>query len=152
MHSFDIRRMEERDIPIVLEYQKKLDSFHAKLRPDLYTEEGCNLTEDNLKSKSGINYVATDGEKVIGYVMAVITTYQAVTSIKEKFMHVSWLFVEENYRGSGVGTALMQRILDDAKNLGYRRVTFNVVSGNPAIKLYEELGAKPMSLHMEISV
>lgn len=152
MGIFEIRSMKENDIPIILEYQKRLDNYHAELRPDLYTKEGCNLSEDELRSGRSVVYVAVEEDKVVGYVVATETSYQAITSNKERFIHIAWLFVAEGYRARGIGTALMQRIFDDTRKLGYRRVTFNVINGNPAIKMYEKFGAKPLSFHMEINI
>lgn len=43
------------------------------------------------------------------------------------------------YRGKGVGAALMERLLEEAA-LRYEAVSLSVSKGNPARKLYERLG------------
>ena len=45
------------------------------------------------------------------------------------------------YRGQGVGTALLERLLEAAA-ARYRSVSLSVSEGNPAAKLYERLGFK----------
>ena len=44
-------------------------------------------------------------------------------------------------RGQGIGTALVQDSLDEARKLGFDAVQFNlVIASNPARRLYERLG------------
>jgi ribosomal protein S18 acetylase RimI-like enzyme len=43
------------------------------------------------------------------------------------------------YRGQGIGTALLERLLEAAKNL-YPAISLSVSPNNPAIRLYERLG------------
>ena len=50
--------------------------------------------------------------------------------------------VEEQHRGQGVGTGLMQHIIDLLQSKGYRRVSLSVQKLNPACRFYERLGFK----------
>ena len=43
------------------------------------------------------------------------------------------------YRGQGIGTALLQKLLEAAKKL-YPAIALSVSPGNPSIRLYERLG------------
>jgi ribosomal protein S18 acetylase RimI-like enzyme len=43
------------------------------------------------------------------------------------------------YRGQGIGTALLKHLLEAAKNL-YSSISLSVSANNPAIRLYERLG------------
>ena len=43
------------------------------------------------------------------------------------------------FRGQGIGTALLERLLEAAKNL-YPAISLSVSPNNPAIRLYERLG------------
>lgn len=65
-------------------------------------------------------------------------------------------FVDENipelsialfpgFRGNGIGTALLTGIFDHAKTL-YPAVSLSVVATNPALRLYERLGFKRVSV------
>lgn len=49
--------------------------------------------------------------------------------------------VVPGYRGQGVGSALLERLLEAAA-AEYRSVSLSVSEGNPAAKLYEKLGFK----------
>ena len=44
------------------------------------------------------------------------------------------------YRGCGIGTALMSRMLEDLKAAGYARASLSVQKENPALRLYGRLG------------
>ncbi len=48
--------------------------------------------------------------------------------------------VEPEYRGMGVGTALLRALISRATEVGYRAVSLSVDARNPALRLYERLG------------
>ena len=56
-------------------------------------------------------------------------------------IHINNLAVRPSYRGQGIGTALLQHVLAEAKALGARRATLEVRASNEgARRLYERLG------------
>lgn len=48
--------------------------------------------------------------------------------------------VREEFRGQGIGTALMSRMIDELKSAGYARASLSVQKENPACRLYGRLG------------
>ena len=46
----------------------------------------------------------------------------------------------KEYRGLGIGTALMQKMLGILKNSGYKQVSLSVQKANYAVKMYQNLG------------
>lgn len=46
----------------------------------------------------------------------------------------------KEYRGQGIGTALMERMLELLKNKGYRRVSLGVNKENYAVRMYKKVG------------
>ncbi len=46
----------------------------------------------------------------------------------------------EQYRGRGIGSEMMRRMLDELKTAGYTRASLSVQKLNPALHLYERLG------------
>ena len=62
-------------------------------------------------------------------------------------LYLEDLFVQPDFQGEGVGTALVQRLIEIAKERNYGRVEWTVLDWNePAIKFYKEkIGAKLMS-------
>ena len=48
--------------------------------------------------------------------------------------------VFEHFRGQGIGTQLMLRMLDDLRDSGYSHASLSVQKENPTLRLYERLG------------
>jgi ribosomal protein S18 acetylase RimI-like enzyme len=46
----------------------------------------------------------------------------------------------EEYRNQGIGTRMMERMIELMKTEGYTQVSLSITKGNPAIRLYERLG------------
>lgn len=46
----------------------------------------------------------------------------------------------EPYRGHGMGSAMMRRMLDELREAGHARASLSVQKENPALRLYERLG------------
>ena len=44
------------------------------------------------------------------------------------------------YRGQGIGGAMMRQMLDELREAGYARASLSVQKENPALRLYERLG------------
>lgn len=55
------------------------------------------------------------------------------------------------YRGQGIGTALLKQLLEAAKNL-YPAISLSVSPNNPAIRLYERLGFVTVDVRNEYPV
>lgn len=61
---------------------------------------------------------------------------------------ISQLGVKEEFRGCGIGTAILQHQIDLARSMGLRKCTLDVAMTNPrAQALYERLGFKVVSEH-----
>ena len=59
--------------------------------------------------------------------------------IDESIPEVS-IAVESDWRGHGVGTALLGTLLQKAVTVGFRAVSLSVSTDNPSLHLYERLG------------
>jgi ribosomal protein S18 acetylase RimI-like enzyme len=54
------------------------------------------------------------------------------------------MWVDPGFRGAGVGRALVDAVIEQARARGKRRVVLHVVAGNdPAIRLYQQAGFVP---------
>ena len=53
------------------------------------------------------------------------------------------------HRGKGIGTALMQRMLDLLKEQGYRQASLAVQKANYAVRMYEKLGFRVVDENSE---
>jgi GNAT superfamily N-acetyltransferase len=63
--------------------------------------------------------------------------------INKKTCEMKRMFVDEAYQGKGIGRALAQELIREAKNMGYTIMKLNTgVRQIEALKLYESLGFK----------
>lgn len=61
--------------------------------------------------------------------------------IKEDTLRIEVLAVDKKYRGQGIGSMLMGKIIDFAAESGFKKIVLEVVDTNPGARtLYERLG------------
>jgi GNAT superfamily N-acetyltransferase len=80
--------------------------------------------------------VARDDVKLVG-------SYYVTANFGGLASHIAnaGYMVRSERRGRGLGTALVERSIDDARRLGFDALMFNMVfESNPARRLYERLG------------
>jgi ribosomal protein S18 acetylase RimI-like enzyme len=124
------------------------------LRPDhgicAHDEDGRLLGIAGFKTSKGalVGGDFNDLRRVYGWVSAAIRC--SLLSLlerdteNERFL-MDGLFVAPEARGMGVGTALLDAIVDEAKRRGYDQVRLDVVDTNPRAKaLYRHVGFKEM--------
>lgn len=58
-------------------------------------------------------------------------------------MYLEDLIVTESLRRNGIGKLLIERLIQEAKDKGFKRIVWQVLDWNqPAIDFYKTLGAK----------
>lgn len=95
-------------------------------------------------------FVAEVEHKIVG--MALV--YFRFSTWKGRTIHLEDLIVNNEMRGTGIGSALYQQVLKYAKSQGVKRVEWVVLDWNEgAIKFYERSGAKILkdwrTVHMD---
>jgi putative acetyltransferase len=97
---------------------------------------------ESYRRKGGIFLVIADGEQVVGS--------GAVRCYESKTAEIKRVWLLKPYRGKGLGKALMQMLIDFARQAGYERIWLQV--GSPelqpeAIGLYEKFGFYPIPVY-----
>lgn len=93
--------------------------------------------QDFGKGKADTAFLAEEQAQTVGMVWA---------RIMEDYGHLDndtpslAIAVLEGYRGRGIGTALMEKILDCLREKGYKGASLSVQEENPAAGLYKRLG------------
>lgn len=89
------------------------------------------------KKKDGIGLVAEVGTKVVGAVwVRIMNDYGHIDDATPSFA----ISLYKEYRGWGIGTALMQEMLCILKQRGYQQASLAVQKENYAVKLYKKVG------------
>ena len=81
--------------------------------------------------------VAEGDRKIVGAVWTRIMDDYGHIDDKTPSLAIS---LYKEYRGRGIGTALMQRMLDVLRLDGYQRVSLSVQRANYALRMYEKAG------------
>jgi GNAT superfamily N-acetyltransferase len=140
--GLDIRPAVAADVPIILEFIKKLAAYE-KLSHEVVASEEL-LTETLFGAKRtaevAIGYL---GAKPVGFVLFF---HNYSTFLGRPGIYIEDLFVEEDSRGRGCGRALLLYVARLAKERRCGRLEWSVLDWNePAIGFYKKLGAVPMS-------
>lgn len=119
-----MRTMTEEDIPEILEIEKR--SFISPWTRGMFAQ--------TLESPVAYNFVMTGRQKILGYVIF----YQAGLE-----MHIMNIAVHPDHLRQGIGSDMMQRILETARTNSIEECFLEVRETNfPAQGLYEKLGFK----------
>ena len=137
MMKFNIRQATEDDFPAILELIKELARFERA--PDKVTN---NL--DQMKSEKDLFrcFVAETQEKeIVGMALYFYAYYTWVG----KSLYLEDLIVNEAYRKHKIGTELLRKVMETAKDENCKRVRWQVLDWNePAIGFYRSVGARPL--------
>lgn len=86
---------------------------------------------------TGRLYLAMDEERVAGCV--------ALRAISAQVSEMKRLYVRPTHRGRGLGRLLAQRVVDDARAIGYRAMRLDTSENMLAARrIYESLGFRPI--------
>lgn len=150
-----IRFAKTEDIPAMIRLLRQVGRVHYEGRPDIFREDAQKYDEcalvTLLQDKNRPILVAENSDGVLGYAFCVIQNTRGDSVLQDRLtVYIDDLCVEENCRGTGVGKALYEAVLDYAKGLGAYNVTLNVWAENKsALKFYEKMGLKPQKYGME---
>lgn len=90
--------------------------------------------------------VADDEGKVVGAVWTrIMNDYGHIDDETPSFA----ISLYKEYRGQGIGTKLMEEMLDFLKEKGYERASLAVQKANYAVKMYKNVGFKTVDENVE---
>lgn len=136
-----IRKATESDIPLLLEFIKLIADYEKLSHKVTATEE---TLRQSIFTGSGIEALLAYSEGVAaGYA---IYYYNFSTFTGKRGIYLEDLFVKPDYRGTGLGKALLQQIARHAAALECERMEWAVLDWNtPAWEFYERIGAAPLT-------
>ena len=150
-----IRFAETRDIPGMIDLLQQVGEVHHQIRPDLFRSGAQKYDKtdlENLLADPGRPVLIADMDgAVAGYAFCILQeTRDNPVLCDRKVLYIDDICVDEQKRGQGIATALYNRVVEFARELGCHSVTLNVWCGNDsAMKFYEQCGMKPQKIGME---
>jgi len=132
-----VREAQEKDMTDVINLINELAEFEKE--PDEVEIDSTILVNDGFGENSYFKcFVAENKNIIIG--AAII--YNRYSTWKGRTIHLEDLIVTEKMRTNGVGTLLLDQVVNYAKKLKVKRVSWEVIDWNErAIKFYLNKGA-----------
>ena len=132
--------------------------FLKEMKNEISEEDRIVFEQANLEyfiktlcDNTFISWIALDNEVIIatsGLSFSVVPPFPNV--LDGKVAYIMNMYTFPNYRNRGIGTELFKMIVDEAKQLGYKKITLNASDiGRP---LYEKYGFKDVHNGMEFFV
>lgn len=147
-----IRKATITDLRAIQELNNKLFELeYSKFDPSLklgwpFTEKGENYFKDIIENE--IAFVAVVENNIIGYLAGTVDTKNSC--ILKPISELDNFYIEENYRGQGIGTKLVNEFkkycLD--KGIEEMKVTASALNVN-AIEFYKKNGFKEFELTLK---
>ncbi len=155
MSTLIFRRAETGDAGVLHEMLKQIGRFHAEGRPDLFRDDACKASEEEIRSillcPDTPVFVAEKDGCVIAYAYLqyrMIKDHPVRRDTVEAFLDD--FYVEESSRRQGIGNQLIRFAMAEAKNAGADTFLLNVYEFNRgAIDFYDRLGLTTRARYME---
>lgn len=139
--NYQIRKIKQEEVRLLdtFLYEAIFIPEGGEIPPkEIINQPELQVYVENFGSKSGdICFVAESNELVVGAVwVRIMNDYGHVDDETPSFA-ISLL---KEYRGFGIGTELMKKMLAELKSCGYKQSSLSVQKQNYAVKMYKKVG------------
>ena len=141
MTNIEIRKLRADETDLLKDFLYEAIFIPEGVEPperEIVEKPELRVYTDGFGSCRGDNCLVADVDgKVIGAVWTrIMNDYGHVDDETPSFA----ISLYKEYRGKGIGTALMRRMLELLKEQGYRKASLAVQKANYAVRMYEKLG------------
>jgi len=128
------------DVPVILAFIRELAEYE-RLSHDVVADE-AQLRATLFGARPAAEVLVAEDPELVGFALF-FTSYS--TFLGKPGLYLEDLFVRPEFRGKGLGLALMKRLAQIAVERGCGRFEWSVLDWNePAIGFYKSLGARLM--------
>ena len=136
---------EKEDSAIAALIRNNLESFHLDIPGTAYYDEGLEHLSAYYDNPRRAYFVLMEEDTVVGGVGL------AELDGMEECCEMQKLYLNDRVKGQGLGYALIRRVEEEAKRLGYRRIYLETHSAlEAAVHLYEKCGYRRIDRPKEL--
>jgi len=117
----EIQQVRQEQFPILREMMGEYLKWALSLHPDSVNAPTFQGVDDELKDLPGI-FAPPKGRFLMADIEGRVVGCGALKPIDESTCELKRLFVRPDARGEGVGLALVERVIRDARQIGYKRI------------------------------
>ncbi|WP_088656340.1 GNAT family N-acetyltransferase [Geofilum rhodophaeum] len=132
--NITIREIKADDFTGLISLFTEFATFEKTLEKMTNTVDRMTVEQEFFNGFVALN----DSEEIVGYVTHFFAYYTWIG----KSLYMDDLYVKEEFRGHGIGTELINKVIEYAKTTNCQKVKWQVSEWNkPAIEFYKSLGA-----------
>lgn len=112
---------------------------------DILNEPNISRELSNWGRAGDKAMIATDAENKLvgaGWIRLFDEINQSYGYLDNETPVVGGLAILPEYRGKGIGTQLLEALMNEARASGFKSISLSVDPNNPALQLYEKYGFK----------
>lgn len=134
---------------------RQVHELHVGWRPDIFKSVHYVIEKERFESliEDKKIYVMRDEDKIVGYVTIEIKERNSTGMHYRKILDLDAICIDNNYRGKGLGTELINYIIDLGKKEKCTDLYLSVNEENTdAIKLYEKIGMRVKNISYSMKI
>jgi ribosomal protein S18 acetylase RimI-like enzyme len=138
---------------------EKLVAYHRVLDDEMphATLQGASLYARSLRGRLEDShtrvFVAEEDGLIVGYVLGVVVDLLPEMFEQESGGFLADIYVDDGYRGRGIGRALVEALVDWFRQKGLRYYEWHVAATNEdALQFWTRLGGRPLQIRMRARI
>jgi diamine N-acetyltransferase len=147
-----------KDSKLLARLNRDVQDLHVEMYPELFKPYDAAAVEGffsrTLRQDNWTSFVAYEEQEPVGFIQVEKRVIKDHPFRKDtELIYVHQICVRNDWNGKGVGSALMERARQHARQLGITRMELDVWSGNVhASGFFEKLGYRALKEQMEFRV
>ena len=134
---------------------QQVHALHVQWRPDIYAPADKLWPQERFDAAVAERqlFAAKVEEKVVGYVLLKVRSYDMVGYTRRKVLLVDEICVDETLRNQGIGTEMMIEVRAIANAFGCTDMQLGVYpQNNEALAFYQKCGFRIRSIDMQMKI